>query len=77
MSNDNVNVLPFIKRKAIKDMTTEELVVEAERLEALVDVYSNTDWDSMQRVVGELQALDLLLLDRYNAENEKWLANHN
>lgn len=74
----NNTILPFIKpKKPITEMTNEELAIEAERLEILADTYSRTDWDAMQRVVGELHTLDSLLLDRYNEENEQWLQKHN
>lgn len=77
MSNNSVNVLSFPKRKDIKDMTGEELAIEAERLETLAEGYSFTDWEAMKRVEIELRKVDELLLDKYNAENEHWLASHN
>lgn len=69
-------VLPFVKKKEYKDMTNEELTIEAERLEKKADEYSRTDREAMHRVDLELRKLDNYILDRYNAENDQWLSNH-
>jgi RPA family protein len=57
-------------------LTTEQLVNKCNELEHKAQVYSECDWEAYNRVSAELRNLDMILLVRYDKENETFLQNH-
>ncbi len=57
-------------------LSTEQLLTKISELETKAGVYSECYWEAYNRVSAELKNLDMILLDRYNKENETFLQNH-